>query len=157
MEPTVSRSVEVAAGPGTVWSLVTDLPRMGEFSPENIGGRWVGGATGPAVGARFRGVNRNNRRRWSTRVKVIACEPERLFTFEVRSPFGPLVARWSYEITPAATGCRLTEHWYWAGSWLMRRFIGPRFTGRRDRPTFSAHSIEQTLAAVKARAEALRE
>src|SRR5687768_3849760 len=58
VEPTISRSIELAADPDVVWAIVTDLPGMGELSPENAGGRWVGGSTGPAVGARFRGVNR---------------------------------------------------------------------------------------------------
>ncbi|MPZ79169.1 MAG: SRPBCC family protein [Actinophytocola sp.] len=153
MEPTISRSVEVTADPDTVWSMVTDLPRMGEFSPENVGGRWVGGATGPALGAEFRGVNRNGHRQWWTKVRVVACVPGRRFTFDVRTPFGARVSRWSYEITPTETGCRLTEHWYRVANYLIRRFLGPRTTGRTDRPGFNARSIEHTLAAVKARAE----
>lgn len=151
MQPTISRSVLVAAAPAQVWALVTDLPRMGELSPENRGGRWVGGATGPAPGARFRGVNRNGDLEWRTKVRVVVCEPERRFIFDVRSPFGVRVSRWSYELTPAAGGCLLTEHWYRVGNWFVRRFLGPRVTGRADRPGYNAGSIEHTLAAVQAR------
>lgn len=154
MEPSISRSIDVAADPATVWSLVSDLPRMGEFSPENIGGHWVDGATGAAVGARFRGTNRNGSLRWWTKVTVVECEPRRRLTFDVRTPFGVRVSRWSYVITPTATGCRLTENWYRVGRWLIRRFMGPRVTGRKDRPGYNVHSIEHTLAAVKATAEA---
>ncbi|HEU5472694.1 MAG TPA: SRPBCC family protein [Actinophytocola sp.] len=153
MEPTISRSVEIAADPQLVWSMITDLPRMAEFSPENRGGRWLSGATGPALGARFRGVNRNGHKEWWTRVRVVACRPDRLFTFDVRTPFWVRVSRWSYEIAPTATGCRLTEHWYRVGNWFIRRVMGPRVTGRADRPGFNEESIEHTLAAVKARAE----
>jgi hypothetical protein len=153
VEPTISRSTEVAADPHTVWSMVTDLPRMGDFSPENIGGHWVNGATGPAVGAEFRGTNRNGSREWTTKVRVVACDPGRLFTFDVRTPFGVRVSRWSYVITPTGTGCLLTENWYRVGSWLIRRFMGPKVTGRTDRPGYNVGSIERTLAAVKARAE----
>lgn len=156
MEPTISRSTEVAADPMAVWSIVTDLPGMGELSPENVGGRWVGGATGPAVGARFRGVNRNGEREWWTKVRVVACEPGRRFTFDVRTPFGVRVSRWSYEITPTATGCRLTEHWYRVGNRFIRRFVGPRITGRTDRPGYNVTSIEYTLYAVRSRAESAR-
>lgn len=88
VQPTISRSVEIAADPRVVWSLVTDLPRMGEFSPENIGGRWVNGAIGPAVHAKFRGVNRNGNKRWWTKVHVVICETDRVFTFDVRTPMG---------------------------------------------------------------------
>jgi Polyketide cyclase / dehydrase and lipid transport len=153
VKPTISRSTDVAADPHAVWVLVSDLPRMGEFSPENIGGHWVNGATGPAVGAEFRGTNRNGSRQWTTKVRIVACEPGRLLTFDVRTPFGIRVSRWSYEIIATETGCRLTEHWYRVGNWLVRRFLGPRVTGRTDRPGYNVRSIEHTLAAVKACAE----
>jgi hypothetical protein len=149
----VSRSVEIAADSEAVWALISDLPRMGEFSPENQGGRWRGGATGPAVGAEFVGVNRNGLRRWYTKVRVVKCQPGRLFTFDVRTPFGMRVSRWSYEITPTNAGCRLTENWYWVGVWFSRKVFGPTVTGRADRADYSARSIEHTLAAVKAVAE----
>lgn len=153
MEPSISRSVDVAADAWTVWSLVTDLPGMGQFSPENIGGRWIGGATGPAVGAKFRGTNRNGTLRWHTTATVIECEPGRRFTFDVRSPIGVRVSRWQYLVDPTDGGCRLTENWFRVGNWIVRRFLGPRVTGRADRPGFNIHSIEHTLAAVKAHAE----
>ncbi|GAA4524860.1 SRPBCC family protein [Amycolatopsis samaneae] len=145
--------MHVAAEPRAVWALVTDLPSMGRFSPENAGGRWVGGATGPALGARFRGTNHNGAKRWWTRVTVIACEPGHWFAFDVRSPFGMRVSRWAYQITPAEGGCVLTEHWYRVGNRFVQRFLGPRVTGQADRPGFNAGSIEHTLAAVKALAE----
>lgn len=153
VEPTISRTVDVAADPDVVWSLVSDLPRMGEFSPENRGGRWLDGATGPAVGVRFRGTNQNGAKQWWTRVRIVACTPGRRLTFDVRTPFGVRVSRWSYEITPTPGGCRLSEHWYRVGNWFIRRFMGPKVTGRADRPGFNVHSIEHTLAAVKALAE----
>jgi hypothetical protein len=156
MEPTISISTEVAADPRTVWSMVTDLPRMDRFSPENVGGHWTHGATGPAVGARFRGTNRNGAREWQTKVRVVACEPPRWFAFDARTPFGVRVSRWAYEITPTATGCLLTEHWYRVGNWFIRRVMGPKVTGREDRPGYNVTSIEHTLAAVKAAAELSR-
>lgn len=152
MEPSISRSTPVAASAEEVWSLVSDLPRMGEFSPENIGGYWVDG-TGPAVGAKFRGTNRNGSKQWSTKATVVECVPGRLLTFDVRTSFGVRVSRWSYVIEPTDTGCVLTENWYRVGSWFIRRFLGPRVTGRQDRPGFNIESIEHTLAAVKAHAE----
>ncbi|WP_166664431.1 SRPBCC family protein [Actinophytocola oryzae] len=154
MQPSISRSVRIAADLRVVWAMVTDLPGMGSLSPENVGGRWLDGATGPAVGARFRGVNRNGGREWWTRVRVVEYEPDRLFTFDVRSPFGVRVSRWSYEITRSSDGCVLTEHWFRVGGYFVRRFLGPIVTGRADRPGFNETSIEHTLAAVKTRAEA---
>lgn len=155
MNPTITRSTEIAAPADLVWSMVTDLPGMGSYSPENIGGHWVDGATGPALGARFVGTNRNGRLQWWTRVRVVAYEPGRLFTFDVRTPFGIRVSRWSYQLTPTDEGCVLHEHWYRVGTYVVRRFIGPRITGRADRPGFNVVSIEHTLAAIKAHAESV--
>jgi Polyketide cyclase / dehydrase and lipid transport len=106
-----AESRDIAAPAEKLWSLVSDLPRMGEWSPENAGGKWVKGATGPALGARFKGVNKNGLRRWSTTVTVVACEPDKVFEFAVTA--GPLgVANWRYEFEDTASGgCRVTESW----------------------------------------------
>ena len=103
-------SRDVAAPAEKVWALVADLPRMGEWSPENAGGTWQKGATGPALGAVFKGNNRNGFRRWSTTCTVIDCEPGKVFEFGVTS--GPLgVANWRYEFEATDGGCRVTESW----------------------------------------------
>jgi hypothetical protein len=156
VQPWISHSVEVAAPPETVWAMVTDLPRMGEFSPENIGGHWIKGYTGACLGARYRGYNKHDGKglRWWTRVRVIIFEPERRFTFDVRSSIGIRVSRWEYVIAPTEDGCVLTENWYRVGSWFVRRFLGPKVTGQDDRPAFNTYSIDYTLAAIKAKAEA---
>lgn len=148
----MSRTVEVAAPAATVWALVSDLPGMGRFSPENAGGRWTGGADGPAVGARFTGSNRRGARRWSTQVRVVECEPGSAFAFDVSS-LGLAVSRWRYEVAPTPTGCRLTETWTDRRGRVIR-VAGQLVTGVGDREGFTASSIERTLAAVKAAAEA---
>jgi len=51
-------SIVVSAPAEALWALVTDVTRTGEWSPEATGGAWIDGATGPAVGARFKGTNR---------------------------------------------------------------------------------------------------
>jgi hypothetical protein len=68
-----------------VWELVSDVRNTGRFSPETFDAEWLDGATGPAVGARFRGhVKRNEIGPvYWTRCRVTACEPGREFGFEV--------------------------------------------------------------------------
>jgi hypothetical protein len=151
---TISRSLDVDAPAEQVWALVSDLPGMGELSPENAGGRWVGGATGPAAGARFRGANRNGWRRWSTDARVTECDPPRRFAFAVRA-VGLPVATWSYDVAPRPGGCTVTESWQDQRGRAMLA-IGLLASGVRDRTAFTAASIEATLAAVKRRAEADR-
>src|SRR5580698_7832344 len=109
----VAESLEIPAPAAKVWAMVSDLPRMGEWSPENTGGRWTKGATGPAVGATFTGSNRNGWRRWSTLVTVVDCDPAK--AFEIAVTFGPTslpVSNWRYEFEDTAGGCRVTESWH---------------------------------------------
>jgi len=102
----VSRTI--SADPSTVWSAVTDITRMGEWSPECHTARWVDGATGPAVDAWFEGDNRNGDFEWATRSVVVECEPNRRFVFEGDAD-GFRFSRWGYEIEPAADGSVVTE------------------------------------------------
>ncbi len=150
MVTTVRSSIDIAASPARVWALVSDLPRMGRFSPENTGGVWQRGG-GPVHGAVFRGTNAQGRRRWSTTCTVVRAEPGTAFAFEVRAGGLP-VAQWSYELTPTASGCTLTETWEDRRGWLVTR-LGALTTGVQDRATFTSKSIAHTLAAVKAAAE----
>ncbi len=146
----VSRQIEIEATPERVWSLVSDLPAMGAYSPENTGGSWVG-APGPRVGAVFAGRNAQGSRRWSTRCTVVRCEPGKAFGFDVRS-VGLPVASWTYELAPSGTGCLLTETWQDRRGVAMR-WIGKLATGVGDRTSFTATSIEQTLQRLRAVAQ----
>ncbi|HYZ93746.1 MAG TPA: SRPBCC family protein [Actinomycetota bacterium] len=100
----------IAAPAEVLYGLVSDITRTGEWSPENIGGRWLGGATGPAVSARFRGSNRRGLRRWSTTCTVVAADPGRRFAFDVAF-VGIPVARWTYEFVPDDGETVVTETW----------------------------------------------
>jgi len=103
-------SARIAADADTLYALVSDVTRMGEWSPENTGGRWLGGASGPARGARFRGSNRRGWRRWSTTCTVVDADPGQRFAFDV-SLFGIPVARWAYDFRADGDATLVTEHW----------------------------------------------
>ncbi len=109
---TESVTLHIDAPPAAVWALLTDVTRVGEFSPETLEGRWIDGATGPAVGARFQGhVKRNGRgpMYWTT-CRVTRCEPERDFAFLVEVPgMGAGVNTWRYQLRPAGAGTDVTE------------------------------------------------
>ena len=143
MTTPVSVSVEINAPVEKVWAMVTDLPRMGEWSPENQGGEWAKGATGPAVGAAFKGRNKNGKKKWGTNVVVNACDAPKKFSF------GLMVnsknwCDWVYEIEPTATGCRVTHSWIdHRGS--VARFLGKVVSGVADRATHNKKNMEVTL------------
>src|SRR4051795_1076471 len=95
----------MTATPEQIWGLVSDVTQIGRYSPETFEAEWVDGATGPAVGARFRGhVKRNGRGPvyWTT-CDVVASEPGREFGFAVVNRGRP-VNTWRYRLAPAADG-----------------------------------------------------
>ena len=53
-------SVHIDAPAERVWELVSDVTRIGEFSPETFEAEWLDGADRPRAGARFRGHVRRN-------------------------------------------------------------------------------------------------
>jgi uncharacterized protein YndB with AHSA1/START domain len=147
----VHARTEIAASAEVVWALVSDITRMGEWSQESTGGTWRGGATGPALGARFTGTNANGRRHWTTACEVTACDPGRAFGFRVRAA-GLKVARWDYRITPTDAGCAVTETWTDDRGAVMT-FLGRLVTGVADREAHNRAGMKQTLAELKSVAE----
>jgi hypothetical protein len=135
-----AESREIAAPPETVWALVADLPRMGDFSPENTGGVWGNGASGPAAGAIFTGKNKNGFRRWSTTATVTECEPGQVFEIAITSGRSPIAA-WRYEFEGTASGgCRVTESWEDCRKPWMR--LAARPLGKHD----AAHTRSEMAA-----------
>ena len=133
----------IAAPPDQVWALISDVTRMGEWSPETTGCSWQGGATGPAPGARFKGENQAESKRWSTTCEVTACEPGRRFGFDVK--VGPIaIARWEYDIEPTAGGSRVQESWTDQRNWLSKK-LGALASGVHDRASHNRRTMEQTL------------
>jgi len=145
-----SRSVEIAAPPHLVWSLVADVTRVGQLSPLTLAARWLPPADGPQVGARFQGTNRLPLvRRWTSTATVTAAEPGVRFAFAVgRDPARPNTL-WSYEIEPTPEGCRVTERWQMVREpWIVLLYY--RVVSQRRRV---ARGVELTLARLKDAAE----
>jgi uncharacterized protein YndB with AHSA1/START domain len=151
MGDVLSVSREIAAPADAVWALVSDLPRMGELSPENSGGSWAKGAGGPAVGARFTGTNERGKRHWKTQVRVVTCEPGKRFEFDVTAG-GLKVSRWGYALEPTAAGCTVTETWTDQRGAVVRT-LGKAVTGVSDRTAHNRAGMEQTLAKIAAALE----
>ena len=140
-----SDSIDIAAPPEVAFSLLSDLAGMGRFSPENTGGDWIGGASGPRVGARFRGTNSRDDDSWWTVAKVTRCDPPRDFAFEV-TWHRFRISRWEFSVDPTPTGCRVTE------KWTDRRNAVIRMEGDTEnfqRAEFTKTSIRTTLERLK--------
>jgi hypothetical protein len=102
-----SRYIE--ASPEALYALVSDVTRTPEYSPEVVKCTWIKGATGPAVGARFKAINHAGRvPDWPNKPIVTVAEPGRLFAFE-RSEIGGGTIEWRYVFEPQGTGTLVTE------------------------------------------------
>ena len=104
-------SVHMAAPPEEVWALVSDVTRIGEFSPETFEARWTRGSTGPEVGASFKGhVKRNGvgPTYWSP-CQVTKCVPNEVFEFAVGTD-DVTVNNWGYRLQAENDGTRVTEY-----------------------------------------------
>ncbi len=101
--------IEIDASPQRVYELVSDITRMGEWSPECYRCEWLDGATTATVGARFRGHNRLGRVRWSTDAVVTVAHPAHEFAFTTLHKNGREETQWTYRFDQIATGTQVTE------------------------------------------------
>jgi hypothetical protein len=129
-----SATVHMTAPADEIWRLITDVHSIGRYSPEVFEAEWLDGATGPALGARFRGhVKRNEIGPvYWTVCRVTACEPGREFGFEVLVG-GRAVNNWHYRLAPSGGGTDVTESFRMASSplvgvyfWLFGGFLRQR-------------------------------
>ncbi len=132
--------------------MVSDVTRMGEWSPETERGEWTKGATGPVVGARFKGVNRLGKKSWATACEVVEAEPGRSFSFRV-SGGGLGVALWEYRIEPDGDGCVVEERWTDERGWLVTR-LGTVISGVNHDADWNRTDMAETLDRLAAAAEA---
>ena len=147
----VEVSQEMAADAATVYDLVSDLPRMGQWSPENTGGRWLAGATAPAVGAKFKGTNKHKFLRWSTTVTVTDATPGKRFAFNV-DYLGVPISTWAYDFEPDGAGCKVVESWSDRRPTWMKLASVPVMQVP-DRNAHNQRNMQAKLAALKAAAE----
>ena len=144
---TVEVEISVSKSPEQMWDLVTDVERIGEWSPECTGGRWLGDRA-PELGARFEGDNEFSASFRSTTVCVVleASAPE-AFEYIVLDPAGDperYGSLWRYQLRPGnAPGTTI----------VSQRFIhGPGMTGltrgMADNPAEAGQILAGRLEAI---------
>jgi len=100
--PLLQAEVEINAPVSTVWSLVSDLSRMPQWSPQCRVMKLLGPLR---PGTRTLNLNRHNMLFWPTTSVITEVVPERKLAFRI--PINTTV--WTYELEPTATGTRLVE------------------------------------------------
>ena len=143
-----SATVSMAAPAEAIWNLIADVRNTGRFSPETFEAEWLDGATGPTLGARFRGHVRRNEIGpvyWTT-CRVTACEPGREFGFEVLVGDTP-VNNWHYRLRPVDGGTDVTESFRISDSAFTKLYsvLGGQLRRRRN-----IRDMRKTLERIKA-------
>ncbi|MEM7340574.1 MAG: SRPBCC family protein [Actinomycetota bacterium] len=138
--------IEINAAPDEVYGILTDLSRIDELSPECYRAEWEDGSTGPEVGARFRGYNRNGKTEWDAACIVLTADPGREWAFEVPAQDGRRTV-WRYEIEPTDSGCRVTES-------FDAPILDGEFFQKMNRHDLLVSNIATTLQNLKTQAEA---
>jgi len=149
-----TETVTIAASPEAVYDLLSDVTRMGEWSPVCTGGTW-----NEADHAWFTGANKDGDMAWETKCRVDVAERGREFTFTNMGFAGDIeLVQWSYTFAPAGDGCEVTERWEVLPSYPD--FIEGLLGGMTAdvyldgvKPVTQARMAE-TLANLKAKAEA---
>ncbi len=136
-------TVHIEAAPESVYDLVSDITRMGEWSPECISAEWVDGATGPTVGAKFKGKNKAGFLRWSTTPSVVVTDRGKEFAFRTKETV------WSYRMVLAGDGTDLTETFEVEAYGKLINLVAPM----KKRQPIMEKGMEETLARIKAAAE----
>ena len=133
-----------------VFAVVSDITRMGEWSPECVAGRWVPPATGPEIGAVFEGdivaaVGPVTLKKWTTSSEVTACDPGTAFEFVAEG-----YTTWRYELTEHDGATTLTESFSFAPYEGWQHFV---YSTLMRREGSMVKGMEKTLARIKASLE----
>lgn len=142
----------VEAPAEAVYDLVSDITRMGEWSPECYRCEWVDDTNDAVPGGRFRGWNRFLKvLRWSRVCEVLVAERGRRFEFRT-VPKGVFrdSTRWTFEFHPDDQGTRVVQR-YMLEKPSRPVLLFDRISGH---PAALEAGMRETLARVKAAAEA---
>ena len=145
-----SATVVVHRSADEVFAAISDVTCTGEWSPECVACRWIGGATGPAVGAKFEGDNKAvvagiTVKKWTTTSEVTACVSGEVFEFVAEE-----YTTWRYTMEPVGTGTKVTESFSFPPQTGMKGFL---YETVMRRSATMVKGMQQTLDRLKASLE----
>ena len=152
MPDAIEESIEIDAPPEQLYDMVSDLSRMGEWSPENQGGSWVGGATKAVEGARFKARNRRGSRSWSSVATIVTANRPKEVAW-LSSAVGLKIALWRYRFDPSPGGGTIVTESTEDRRGTLMHLIGRTATGVSDREAENKKNIRVTLEQLKYAAE----
>jgi uncharacterized protein YndB with AHSA1/START domain len=140
----------VAAPPARVWSLLSEVSHMSEWSPELV---WMVPLKrgGLRLGQWYLGINRRKSVAWPTRSVVAVLEPGRTLAWDVKTNG----ARWIWELRAEGEGTRVVhrrpvpKRLTFVSNAFARVFLG----GNARHADELEEGMAQTVARLKAAAE----
>ncbi|MFD4292180.1 SRPBCC family protein [Rhodococcus sp. NPDC058505] len=149
MTNTLEATIEIDAAPDAVWRVISDLERMGRWSPQCKVMKVFGGPV--RTGTRTVNVNKKGLLVWPTSSKVIRFDPNTAIAWRVAENR----TIWSYELTPTERGTRVTERreaptgTSKVSAFLVDKFMG----GTADFEVEMVSGMNTTLARIKSEVE----
>ena len=159
----VTEALQIGCDVESAWKLLTDVSRIGEFSPECVAAHWVDEPP-RRVGSRFQGTNLTMATgdkgpyelEWTRPCVVTAWDPPTRFSYTVGDRYdGTPAAEWELVIEPTVGGCWVSQtfrhlpdglsgprHWADADPTNAQQIIA-------DRSVDLATSMRTTLLAMK--------
>jgi hypothetical protein len=150
--PTFAASIVINRPADVLYAMVSDVTRMGEWSPVTKACWWDEGH-GPTAGSWFTGRNETSARTWETHCQVTAAEPGRTFAFAVQGTW----ILWSYAFEERDGVTTVTESWEFLPDGIARfhdRFGDDAPAEIASRELDARRGIPATLEAIKRVAEA---
>ncbi len=150
-QPVLEDSIDIAAPPTAVWSLVSDVRRMAEWSPQVESTRLRNGAEQVVNGVEFTNLNSNGTFQWTTHGTVVRLDNGREIAFRIKENW----AIWSLHLEPTPSGTKLTQRRESPdGSPDGTVKVIDAYLGGQDAFTQSMRDgMRQTLQAIKTAAE----
>ncbi|AYF79472.1 SRPBCC family protein [Nocardia yunnanensis] len=103
MPNNLEASIDISAAPERVWSVVSDLKRIREFSPQTLRMQPLG--RGVHTGTWTVNLNKAKGYVYPTTSRIVRFEPNRALAFRMNEN-GTV---WSYTLEPTADGTRLVQ------------------------------------------------
>lgn len=150
-EPLLEESIDIAAPPAQVWSVVHDVRRMSEFSPQVDSTRLRADAPEVALGVEFTNLNSQGELQWKTHGTIVRLEPEHEVAFRIEENW----AIWSFRLQPTPLGTKLIQRRETPDGLSpvslqsVENFLG----GQVAFSAATRDGMRQTLAAIKAAVE----
>ncbi|HUS43492.1 MAG TPA: SRPBCC family protein [Ilumatobacteraceae bacterium] len=147
---TGSASITIDRPAAEVFAAVSDVTRMGEWSPECVACRWADGDEGPAVGSKFSGDNVAKAgpitlKKWTTTSEITGFEPDAVFEFVAEG-----YSTWRYEFEDRGGSTLVTESFSFPSPDGVQKFL---YETVMRRSKSMVKGMEATLGRLKAALE----